>query len=227
MMMDKHDRYPHGYRFSRVEQRSWPQLHLVAGPPYSLTHVRNVCRQVYPFVDRIHLRLKAGTSEQGMEWACRLLETGAARPEQLVINGMPEVARYFGAGLHLPEAAPLPAGRLRVTEGRDRVAVGVSVHSPDTAEAKEVLGADYLYFGHVYPSPSKPGLPPRGIEMLKETVARVSIPVIAIGGIDDSRLEEVAESGCAGAAVISALMEAADPGKAAWAMRQAMERYWT
>jgi thiamine-phosphate diphosphorylase len=213
-MMAEPNRYPQGCRFSRR-----PQLHVVTGPPDSLTHVIAVCRAIAPFVDKIHVRLKGAPHGRVWQWAYRLLDTNAARLDQLVINGVPEIARHLQTGLHLPESGLIPTNH--------PWGVGVSVHSPAMAAVKEAEGADYLFFGHIYPSSSKPGVPPRGLGRLKATVDQVKIPVIAIGGIDHSRLAEVAATGCAGVAVISALMKAEHPEQAARSMRQVMEQHWT
>lgn len=215
-MSERLSRYPHGYRLSSVQKR--PQLHLVVGPPYSLEQVMKVCQQARPWLDCVHLRLKGASQETVILWAEKLLATGSVLPEQLVINGMPKVARCFGADLHLPESAPFVQDHPR--------AVGVSVHSVESAIAKEALGAAYLFFGHIYDSPSKPGLQPRGILSLCEVVKRVSLPVIAIGGVEQRRLKELAQTGCAGVAVISAIMAARDPGKTAAMIRQTLDRYW-
>jgi len=82
---------------------------------------------------------------------------------------------------------------------------------------------DYVTFGHVYPTSSKPGLPPRGVLELAEIVESVDVPVLAIGGIDASNVEEVLHTGCAGVAVISAVVAAPDPRSAARRLRQAVD----
>ncbi|PTM59443.1 thiamine phosphate synthase [Desmospora activa] len=218
-MIEHFRRYPHGYRLSHVVNRQRPQLHLVVGHPYSLEQVVEVCQEAHSYLDHIHLRLKGSTAKTVTQWAEKLLSITSTLSHQLVINGMPEVAKTFNVGLHLPESAPFVKDHSR--------AVGVSVHSVASAQVKETAGAAYLFFGHVYDSQSKPGLPPQGVAALRKVVNGVTIPVIAIGGVEERRLAELGSTGCAGVAVISAIMDAHDPGETARRMREALVRHWT
>ncbi|MNN94565.1 Regulatory protein TenI [compost metagenome] len=89
-------------------------------------------------------------------------------------------------------------------------------------EAREsaTAGADYLFFGHVYDSESKRGLKPRGLRQLHEVTAAVPIPVIAIGGIGLDQIDEVLDYGAQGIAVISSILHAVNPVKAAQQMAE-------
>lgn len=139
-----------------------------------------------------------------------LKRTPAWNRERLAVNGDPKVAGEFGVRwLHLGsqwlELTP-PFGRF--------ARVGISVHSLDEAIEADALGADYVTFGHVFSSQSHPDEPGRGLAALSEIVERLDIPVLAIGGIDHSNIGEVVATGCAGASVISAIVDHADPGHA-------------
>lgn len=131
--------------------------------------------------------------------------------ERLVVNGDPKVAGEFGVRwLHLGSqwlGLTPPFGRF--------ARVGISVHSLDEAIEADALGADYVTFGHVFSSQSHPGEPGRGLDALADIVERLEIPVLAIGGIDHSSIGEVVATGCAGASVISAIIDHADPAHAA------------
>ena len=83
----------------------------------------------------------------------------------------------------------------------------------------ESEGADYIGFGHVYPTSSKrkPGTP-KGPDALREVCNAVTVPVIAIGGIDASNLRPVIDAGAWGAAVIGAVCGAKDPRAATAAL---------
>ena len=74
----------------------------------------------------------------------------------------------------------------------------VSVHTVEEAINAERLGADGLIAGHIFVTDCKKGLAPRGLEFLKEVCAAVSIPVFAIGGIDDSNSDAVRLAGAQG-----------------------------
>ena len=80
-------------------------------------------------------------------------------------------------------------------------------------------------FGHVFSTPSKPGIPPRGIEWLSCVVWAVNVPVLAIGGITARRIPRVLEAGCAGVAVLSALMDSFQPERTARQMRACLDRH--
>jgi len=132
-------------------------------------------------------------------------------------------------GREQPEPEPAPAraaGGPGVPEqaGRERAfVVGRSVHSADAASEPGTEHLDYLIFGHVFATASKPGVPPRGLGALAEAAAVSPVPVLAIGGIDAANAARVIEAGAAGVAVISAVAGAADPYAAAKALRRAVD----
>lgn len=74
----------------------------------------------------------------------------------------------------------------------------VSVHSQDEAIEAERLGADALIAGHIFVTDCKKGLEPRGLDFLRKICENVSIPVFAIGGIDDNNTELVKQAGAQG-----------------------------
>ncbi len=89
--------------------------------------------------------------------------------------------------------------------------VGYSAHSLEEALAAEKSGADYVALGAIYPTATKgPGHPVQGIAKLKEVVAALSVPLVAIGGINRSNFAAVLETGAAMAAMIGALTTAPD-----------------
>ena len=88
--------------------------------------------------------------------------------------------------------------------------IGKSVHDLAGAEAARAEGADYLLVGPVYATATHPGRPPIGLDTVSR-IARLDLPVIAIGGIDAERAREVKAAGAYGVAAIRALWDAADP----------------
>ena len=103
------------------------------------------------------------------------------------------------AGVHLPERDISPRDARRLVGER---LVGRSVHSIESAVAAEREGADYVVFGPVWPSASHPDVAPIGIAALSEVARAVRIPVLAIGGITQERIEECHRVGAAGYAAI-------------------------
>jgi thiamine-phosphate diphosphorylase len=91
----------------------------------------------------------------------------------------------------------------RRSVGRLDFRIGVSCHSLDSARAAERGGADYIFFGPVFATPSKASFgSPQGIERLREVCAVVEIPVLAIGGVNAENVVACITAGAAGIAAI-------------------------
>jgi thiamine-phosphate pyrophosphorylase len=199
------------------------QLHLVTEPrrgPDEL--VRAVALALEGGVDWVQLRDKSG-SAAAMFTDASVLEPLVGRfGARLAINDRVDVALAAGAGaVHLAgQSLPVDAA-VRLAQGR--ILVGRSVHSLQEAQSAAAAGADYLTFGHVYPTTTHPGLPPRGLAELAAIVQAVDVPVLAIGGITVDNLDDVLATGCAGIAVISAILSSTDLTRAAADLRSALD----
>jgi len=99
----------------------------------------------------------------------------------------------------------------------DDVVIGRSSHSaPETAAAADEPGVDYFCVGPCWPTPTKPGRPAPGLELVRTVAERApDRPWFAIGGIDESRLDDVLAAGARRVVVVRAIAEAADPRAAA------------
>jgi thiamine-phosphate pyrophosphorylase len=129
-----------------------------------------------------------------------LVDTTRGTRTRIVVNDRLDVALAAGAaGVQLRgDSMPVAAARRIAPPG---FLIGRSVHS--VKEAAAAAGADYLIAGTVYPSASKPaGRPLLGTEGLQAIVRAVTLPVLAIGGIDAARFDEIAATGAAGLAAI-------------------------
>jgi thiamine-phosphate pyrophosphorylase len=128
---------------------------------------------------------------------------GSAR---VLVNDRLDVAFAANAsGVHLGEnSLPVEAvAEWRRAAGRLDFLIGVSCHSLESARAAELGGADYIFFGPVFATPSKATFgAPQGIERLRGVCAAVEIPVLAIGGVN---LENSGDCVAAGAAGIAAI----------------------
>jgi thiamine-phosphate pyrophosphorylase len=91
--------------------------------------------------------------------------------------------------------------------------LGISVATPEQADAAERAGADYVGVT-VFATPTKPDAVPIGLDGLRAIVEATSLPVVGVGGIDPSNAPEVLAAGAAGIAVVSAVGAAPDPVKA-------------
>jgi thiamine-phosphate pyrophosphorylase len=173
-------------------------------------------------VDWVQLRDKAASAQNLLAQTHTALRLTRAHGTRLSVNDRLDVALAAKAdGIHLAaqslpviEASALAQGRLLI---------GRSVHALDEALAAAEDGVDYVTFGHVFPTNTHPGLPPRGLRQLEEIVQQVDVPVLAIGGISTDNLDEVLATGCAGVAVISAILSASDPREAAARLRRALD----
>ena len=138
----------------------------------------------------------------------------------LILRGSAEEARQLGISrlqFSFAEAiaAPLP---------QDFDSIGVSVHSLEEALAAQKLGADTVTYGHIFTSPCKPGLPPRGTAALDEIVRACTIPVYAIGGITSDTLPFLLPIYPAAACLMSASMTDPEPETLTTRLRRILER---
>jgi thiamine-phosphate pyrophosphorylase len=126
---------------------------------------------------------------------------------RLLINGRADLARLAGAaGVHLP-ANEIAVEAARSVAGAGAL-VGRSTHGVDEVEQAVIEGADYVTFGPLFETPSKPGAHPQGVEMLARACA-LGVPVLAIGGVGERQLEVVARAGATGVAGIRAFQDRA------------------
>ena len=198
-------------------------LHLVTEPRRTPEALRAAVQQAIDGgVDWVQLRDKSGSAAAVYQQAEHLRVLTRAGGARLSINDRLDVALAVDAdGVHLAgQSLPVgPAARI----AQQRLLVGRSVHGLVEAQTAVAEGADYLTFGHVFPTQSHPGLPPHGLQELSQVVASVDVPVLAIGGISTHTLEPVLATGCAGIAVISAILSTVDPRSAAAQLRQALD----
>jgi thiamine-phosphate diphosphorylase len=148
-------------------------------------------------------------------------EAGAA----LIVNDRVDVALASDAdGVHVGQS-DLPAKAARRVLGCDRI-LGVSATTIDQALAAEADGADYVGFGPIFDArATKPDAKaPTGVERLHEVCARLTIPVIAIGGIGPANADGVIRAGASGVAVVSAITGSPDLAGATRALLAQLSR---
>ncbi len=171
----------------------------------------------------VQLRAKHATDTLALEWAEAIREITRKFDVGFFVNDRFDLALAADAdGVHLGQE-DIPPSRIPMA-ARSRLLIGRSTHSLEQANEACAEPIDYIAFGPIFATESKdsPG-DPRGVERLAEVVRAVQPqPVIAIGGIDLSNVARVAGTGAAGIAVISAIAEAADPGRAASALVEAL-----
>ncbi len=172
----------------------------------------------------IQLRHKSASGSQLFTWALAIRNLCREYHALFIINDRVDIALASEAdGVHLGQD-DLPAAAARKLLGNTRI-IGVSVSSPEEAVRAEKDGADYIGFGHVYPTVSKlKEHPPLGPENLQKTVQSISLPVVAIGGISIENAPILISRGASGVAVISAVSRAENPSKAAFELMRALQK---
>ena len=166
----------------------------------------------------LQLREKEASAGEILTLARTLLPLCRARRVPLLINDRVDIALAAGAdGVHLgQDDLPLPEARPLL--GPDRI-LGATAHTVDEALRAQAEGADYLGVGAMFPTGTKTDTVPTSADTLKAICAAVSIPVVAIGGVNAENLPTLAGTGIAGAAVVSAIFSQGDLTVAARTLR--------
>jgi thiamine-phosphate pyrophosphorylase len=161
----------------------------------------------------IQLRCKEKSIREFLSIAGDLKKLCAEHDVLFIVNDSLEVMLAVDAdGLHIGQE-DLPVAKARRLLPIDKI-LGCSVRTVDEARVAWSDGADYLGAGAIYPTSTKEAAEVIGLAKLGEIQQAVDLPIVAIGGINKSNLKAVMKAGANAAAVISAVMEAADVEKA-------------
>ena len=158
----------------------------------------------------VQLREKELSPAALLEEARALAKLCHARHVPFVVDDNVEVALAAGAdGVHVGQS-DMAARRARALLGPDKI-LGVSAHNAAEALAAQTDGADYLGCGAAFVTGTKLDAHPVTAETMRAVTAAVHIPVVAIGGIEESNILQLQGRGLAGVAVVSAIFAAQDP----------------
>jgi thiamine-phosphate pyrophosphorylase len=159
----------------------------------------------------IQLRDKTASSKDLYAWAVGIQALCMTFGATFIINDRLDIALAANTdGVHLGQT-DLPISVARKILGNTKL-IGGSASSLHEALQVQRDGADYIGFGHIYTTTTKDKpTPPKGISGLNEILSSVSIPVMAIGGISQKNIHEVASSGVQSIAVVSAVCAAENP----------------
>lgn len=164
--------------------------------------VSNVRAAAAAGVQLIQLRERDLDGRALFDLAERVVGAVRGTSARVLINDRLDVALAARAhGVHLRASSFLPSRVRAITPAG--FLVGRSVHSADEATAMAGEGADYLVFGNVFATASKPGKPGVGLAALQELVRATPLPVLALGGVTRERVPELLAAGAAGYAAIS------------------------
>jgi len=178
-------------------------------------------------VDVLQLRAK-GHDEFSIEALGQRIEPiTRAAGVPLIVNDFPELVPSIGAqGAHVGqgdgaiEEARWRAGRALAGEVPLPL-IGRSTHSVEQAVAAQAEGADYIGFGPLFATPTKPGRPAIGLDEVRRVHELVSVPIFCIGGIKRQNLDAVIAAGARRIVIVSGLLQAPD---IAAACREAKQR---
>ena len=142
----------------------------------------------------------------------QLLPRTRAAGACLLVHGEASLARLAGAdGVHLPAGADPAAARKLLGS---KILIGASIHTVSEAEAIDPAVIDYVLAGPAFETASKPGYGPEiGRKGLSQIARAARVPVLAIGGINATRVAELLAAGAAGVAVMGGVMRAGDPAQ--------------
>ena len=169
-------------------------------------------------VDLIQLRVKEYSVEEIVDLAGKLHEVTSAAGVPLIVNDHAEVAAKVPVeGVHLGQDDDSLA-HARKKAGR-HVLVGKSTHSLEQAVEAEREGADYIGFGPIFATPTKPDYQPIGLTGIKRVHNEITVPTFCIGGIKIDNLGQVIAAGARRVAIVSGLLKAPDIAKYARACK--------
>ena len=171
-----------------------------------LEKVEAACRSG---VTIIQLREKNLTTNQYYQLAKQVKEITDAYQVPLIIDDRLDICLAVdAAGLHIGDDE-LPVSVARQVLGPEKI-LGVTAKTVKRALEAETSGADYLGTGAIFPTITKENAPITLISTLKTICQTVAIPVVAIGGLTSENIDQLAETGIAGVAVVRDLMQAED-----------------
>lgn len=165
----------------------------------------------------IQYRSKSGTRKDIYGTSLLLARIARNAQARFIVNDHADIAAAVDAdGVHLGQE-DLPIEFARKLLGNNKL-IGISTHGLEQAVAAESAGADYIGFGPIFPTTTKDAGQLQGIRNISIIKQAVTLPVIAIGGINLSNVQDVIRSGAAGVAVISAILSAGNITAAAGSM---------
>jgi thiamine-phosphate pyrophosphorylase len=171
--------------------------------------------------DAIILREKDLSYEDLLPIAFKLRNITNSFGAQLIINGNLRIAQIANANFFHIGIKDYLKQKLNL----NGILFGLSVHSVEEAVKAERYGAKYILASHIFKTDCKKGLKPKGIKLIKDIKSKVNIPVIALGGINESNIRGATEAGADGIAVMSYIMASTKPYLAAKKLKSQLRKY--
>ena len=219
------------YRFYDVEQRlarglrstgllANVQLYVLIGEKSCrLPWLQAAEQAILGGADCLQLREKELNDSELLRRARQLVDLCHQAGKLCIINDRPDIAILSGAdGVHVGQE-DLPLVEVRKLVGREKI-VGVSTHNIEQAKRAWFDGADYIGVGPVFPSATKPRAFVAGLDYLRQAVAGIPIPAVAISGITAMNVDEVLGTDIKAIAVTAAVLDTDDPRAAAAELKE-------
>lgn len=189
--------------------------------PQVLDHIKEALRGG---VDIIQLRSKNVSDRYLLEIGKKIRQITKQAKKLFVVNDRVDLMMALDAdGVHLgQDDLPIKVAR-QVIKNKSKF-IGRSTHSLKQAEQATKEGADYIGYGPIFGTPTKPTYPPVGLDSIKKVVGKIKIPVVCIGGIDQSNTRAVAGAGAQRIAVVRAIFSSAHPFHAARELKRMISK---
>ncbi|WP_414047495.1 thiamine phosphate synthase [Macrococcus equi] len=161
------------------------QLFIMITPSIPSTDVMHQMINIKDEIDGIILRFES-SEEEIIDFINRLCLSFPK--DKIIVHNNPKI--LFKCGLHRIHFKENYSNIKTFINNHPEIIVSQSVHSLSSAQQADVLGLSFILFGHIFPTPSKPGLPPRAHGLSVE-ITNLNIPVIALGGINSSTINKL------------------------------------
>ena len=169
----------------------------------------------------LQIRAKHAANDDIIAWSKNVLAVSAPARVPLIINDHPAIAATVGAdGVHVGQD-DMPIAEVRKLINSDMV-IGKSTHSLAQANAAQDEGADYIGFGPIFATPTKPDYPAIGGEDIRQMAAQIHIPHFIIGGIKLENVTTLKTQGANRVVIVSGLLQSQNPTAYAQAVCRAL-----
>jgi thiamine-phosphate pyrophosphorylase len=205
---------------SRVAVRG-RRLYLITDASPRAGLVRLIESAVRGGVDLIQLREKSLNDSELFEVAASCARLCRSLEVPFIVNDRADIALAAKAdGVHLGQD-DLPAGEARELLGDSKI-IGLSTHSKEQIDAAGE-DVDYIGVGPIYDTPTKPGWPAVGVELVNYAAAHAAMPFFAIGGLEPRNIGAVVRAGAGAISVFRYVSHSLDPERAARELIAAMD----
>ena len=190
-------------------------LYVITDPSFGKSHLGIMKAAAKGGAKIFQLRDKVKGKREMVKTAAAMARYAKAHGLTFIVNDNIDIAKRSDAdGVHVgQDIGKSGYQEIRELQKKGKI-VGISASNLKEAVRAQCLGADYIGFGPIFDTPIKPGMKPLGIKALKRVMKRVTIPIVAIGGINKANIGQIRAAGCDRIAVIRAVSGAKNIARA-------------